>query len=86
MKIKDIITNLINWIGKLMTDSSGNPSSKRIATFAIVFLLVKKVLNDPYTDNDMELIEQLLWATGAILGILTVEGFGKKINAGNPDK
>lgn len=77
--MKTILTNITNFIGKLLTDSSGNPSSKRVATFVVVFLLYHKIMQDSYTANDMTLIEQLLYAVGAILGILTVEGFGKKI-------
>jgi hypothetical protein len=68
------------WIGKLFTDSAGSPSSKRVATFVIVFLLYNKVMQGNYTDNDMTLIEQLLYAVFAMIGILTIEGFGQLIS------
>jgi uncharacterized membrane protein YbjE (DUF340 family) len=69
---------LINFISNILTDSSGNASSKRITGFVLLGLLVMKVLEDNYTENDMEIIKYLLYAVCAVAGIVMAEFFNPK--------
>lgn len=68
----------MNWLLNLISDQNGNPSSKRLIGFAILGLLIFKIIKTEYSENDMQLIEQLLFAVCTIAGISLMEIFKVK--------
>jgi len=66
------------WLMNLITDQSGNPSSKRITGFVLLGMLVYKMIVKEHTPEDMQIIEYLFIAVCTLAGISVMEFFKKK--------
>ena len=74
------MSKLTNYLGKILTDVDGQPSSKRLVTLIAFILISCAFVANIFTEIPLKdyMFEGMLWLAGAGVGFSTVEKFSRK--------
>ena len=69
-----------SYLGKILTDVDGQPSSKRLVTLIAFVLISYAFVANIFSEIPLKeyMFEGMLWLAGAGLGFSTVEKFSRK--------
>lgn len=70
----------VNYLGKILTDVDGQPSSKRLVTLIAFILISCAFVTNIFREIPLKeyMFEGMMWLAGAGLGFSTVEKFSRK--------